>query len=66
MLRSQEEIESFFGDFELVDPGLEQIHRWRRTVRLPPFPAGATAPSAASAQQPVPSPSATVATTSYA
>jgi hypothetical protein len=28
-LRSRAEIEGFFGDFELVDPGLEQVHRWR-------------------------------------
>lgn len=28
-LRPRDEIEAFFGDFALVDPGLEQIHRWR-------------------------------------
>jgi hypothetical protein len=28
-LRSKREIEAFFGDFELVDPGLQQIHQWR-------------------------------------
>jgi hypothetical protein len=28
-LRSKLEIEAFFGDFELVDPGLQQIHQWR-------------------------------------
>jgi SAM-dependent methyltransferase len=28
-LRPREEIEGFFGDFELVEPGLEQIQRWR-------------------------------------
>src|SRR5262245_18350297 len=28
-LRSRAEIEGFFGDFELLDPGLEQIQRWR-------------------------------------
>jgi S-adenosyl methyltransferase len=28
-LRSRVEIEGFFGDFEPVEPGFEQIHRWR-------------------------------------
>jgi SAM-dependent methyltransferase len=28
-LRSRAQIEAFFGDFELVEPGLEQVHRWR-------------------------------------
>jgi hypothetical protein len=27
-LRTRAEIASFFGDFELVDPGLQQIHQW--------------------------------------
>jgi hypothetical protein len=28
-LRSREEIASFFGDFELAEPGLEHVQRWR-------------------------------------
>src|SRR6266498_5479694 len=28
-LRSRAEIERFFGGFDLVEPGLEQVQRWR-------------------------------------
>ena len=37
-LRSRPEIAGFFGDFELVEPGLDQIHRWRPDG--PPAPVG--------------------------
>jgi hypothetical protein len=37
-LRSRAEIAGFFGDFELVEPGLDQIHRWR--PEGPPAPVG--------------------------
>jgi S-adenosyl methyltransferase len=39
-LRSREEIERFFGDFELVDPGLEQIQSWRPDGPVPAVSGG--------------------------
>jgi len=29
VFRTPEEIESFFGDFEFVDPGLGEVSHWR-------------------------------------
>ncbi|MER6395541.1 SAM-dependent methyltransferase [Kitasatospora sp. NPDC001603] len=36
VLRAQEEVREFFGDFELVDPGLVQLPLWRPRAELPP------------------------------
>ncbi|MFF1798643.1 SAM-dependent methyltransferase [Kitasatospora sp. NPDC058263] len=36
VLRAQEEVREFFGDFELVDPGLVQLPLWRPQAELPP------------------------------
>jgi S-adenosyl methyltransferase len=39
-LRSRAQVEGFFGDFELVDPGLEQIQRWRPDGPVPDVSGG--------------------------
>ena len=39
-LRSRQEIEGFFGDFELVEPGLEQVQWWRPDGPVPTVSGG--------------------------
>ncbi len=39
-LRSRAEIERFFGGFDLVEPGLEQVQRWRPDGPVPTVSGG--------------------------
>jgi hypothetical protein len=39
-LRQRDQIEGFFGDFELVAPGLEQVHLWRPDGPVPSVSGG--------------------------
>ncbi|WP_235489607.1 SAM-dependent methyltransferase, partial [Frankia sp. AvcI1] len=34
--RSRAEVESLFGGLELIDPGVELVHRWRPDAPDPP------------------------------